>query len=87
MQDLDLIHGEQLGPRVVKVLPLRDYLLKIAFDNDEERVFDMAPLLALPAFQPLADDALFRAVRVEHGSVAWPNDIDLCPDTLYAQSR
>jgi hypothetical protein len=28
------------------------------------------------------DPALFQQVRVEHGTVVWPGDVDLCPDVL-----
>ena len=44
---------------------------------------DVTPWLQGPVFEPLrADPALFRQVRVEAGTLAWPNGADLCPDVL-----
>ena len=83
----EIVRGaERLGPRVRKVTPMPDYQLRLAFTNGEERMFDAADLLNLPAFAPLRDEAFFRLVRVEFGTVCWPDDIDYCPDTLYAES-
>ena len=82
----DTIHGEPLGPRVVAVYPNADFKLLLTFDNGERRVFDAGPLLAMRAFQPLRNKAFFESVRVECGTVAWPQDIDYCPDTLYSES-
>ena len=78
--------SERLGPRVRKVTPMHGYKLRIEFSNAEERLFDAEPLLAYPAFQPLRDEAFFRLVRAEYGTICWPGDIDYCPDTLYMQS-
>ncbi|MBI3809853.1 MAG: DUF2442 domain-containing protein, partial [Nitrospirae bacterium] len=36
-----------------------------------------------PVFEPIRNDpAFFQAVRVEAGTVVWPNGADLCPDVL-----
>ncbi|MCH8874795.1 DUF2442 domain-containing protein, partial [candidate division KSB1 bacterium] len=29
----------------------------------------------------------FRQVKVLHGTVSWPHDQDICPDTLYLDSQ
>lgn len=34
-------------------------------------------------FAALADPALFAEVRIEHGAVAWPGEIDLAPDAMW----
>lgn len=40
-------------------------------------------------FEPLADPAYFAQVRVdsELGTVAWPNGVDMAPETLYVEAR
>lgn len=81
-----IIYGEPLGPRVASVLPLEDYKLLLSFTNGEKRIFDAKPLLSLKPFKPLQSNQLFKAVKLAYGSVLWPNDIDYCPDTLYAES-
>lgn len=84
----EILRGrEKLSPRVKRAEPLPDYKLQLEFTNGEQRRFDAAPLLAHAAFAPLKDEAFFRLVRVEYGTICWPGDIDYCADTLYAQSE
>lgn len=78
--------GEPLGPRVTQATPLADYKLLIVFDNGEKRIFDAKPLLSYPCFKPLVNESFFKTVKVAFGSIAWPGDIDYCPDTLYLES-
>ena len=82
----DIIHAAPLGPRVMKAVPMADYRLLLSFTNGEERVFDAKALLPFKVFKPLENKQFFDLVQVAHGTVQWPNDIDYCPDTLYAQS-
>ena len=82
----DIVSGESLSPRVATVLPVDDYKLFLTFTNGEQRIFDATPLLAFRAYKPLISKHLFEAVKVAYGSVLWPQDIDYCPDTLYAES-
>jgi hypothetical protein len=37
------------------------------------------------ALGPLLDMAFFRRAYIDSGAVAWPGDIDLAPDAMYAQ--
>jgi hypothetical protein len=74
-------------PDVVRVKPLPDYRLEADFINGEKRLFDMRPYLAYPAFAPLAEGALFMKARVVLGTVAWTEEIDISPDTLYLRGR
>ena len=34
---------------------------------------------------PLLDMEFFEQVFIDHGAVAWPGEIDLAPDAMYAQ--
>ena len=82
----EIIYGKPLLPRAVSVESLPDFILKIKFNNDEERLFDVKKIYAMPCFQLLKNKEFFINVRVEYGSVAWDNDIDYCPDCLYEES-
>ena len=82
----DLISGGPLGPRVTAVTPVDDYKLHLTFTNGEQRIFDAKPLLEIDVFKALASKSFFKMVKVAYGSVLWPQDIDYCPDTLYAES-
>ena len=37
-------------------------------------------------FRELADVGYFRKASVQHGTVVWPHEQDICPDTLYLDS-
>jgi len=81
-----MLRGDALSPRVKLVVPRDDHTLLLTFTNGEQRVFDAKPLLEFPVFRSLNNPKFFCLAQVSFGSVAWPNDIDYCPDTLYAQS-
>jgi hypothetical protein len=76
-----------VNPRVRAVLPKQDYQLEITFSNGEIGVFDCAPLLRFGVFVELQDISYFKQARVEGGTVVWPHEQDICPDTLYEESR
>lgn len=79
--------GEPTKPvRVKSIRPLDDYKLLILFTDGERRIFDFKPLLDMPCYQPLKDAELFRRVYIECGTAAWSEDIDIAPETLYADS-
>ena len=75
-----------MNPRVNHLIILDDFRLSLSFANGEQRIFDVTPYLGYPAFSRLGNKGFFTLARVEHGTVAWPNDIDFCPDTLYLES-
>ena len=37
------------------------------------------------ALAPLRDEQFFSQVFIDYGAVAWPGEIDLAPDAMYAQ--
>ena len=77
-----MLHGkEEMLPRVSSVETLPDYSMIITFKNGERKLFDAKPLLNLPAYKNLSK--VFSSARVEYGTVVWPHDIDISPDTLY----
>ncbi len=73
----------QMLPRVKNVKPKPDYRLEITFTSGETGVHDCSPLLVFGVFRELQDEAYFRSVQVVNGTVAWPHEQDICPDTLY----
>lgn len=72
---------------VVKVEARPDYSLLLEFENGERRVFDMTPYLEKKPFAPLKGSPLFAKASVAYGTVVWPGDIDIAPETLYDRSR
>ena len=76
-----------MNPRITGVLANDDYTLHLVFTNGERRNFDLTPYLSYPAFEPLRLISFFKLARVSHGTVAWPNEIDFDPDTLYLEGQ
>ena len=75
-----------MNPRPIHVKPLDHYKLFILFNNNEQRIFDVQPLLKVPMYQPLHNKALFSTAKADGMCVYWNDDIDICPDTLYEES-
>ncbi|HEX9967064.1 MAG TPA: DUF2442 domain-containing protein [Solirubrobacterales bacterium] len=74
--------------RVTEVEPLGGFVLRLRFNDDTERVVDLEDELWGPVFEPLKEDPeLFRAVRLEGESIAWPNEADLAPEFLHSAGR
>jgi len=71
---------------VIKVEAQRDHTLLIVFENGEARHFDMKPLLEKRPFSKLKNAPLFMKARIAHGTVAWPQNIDIAPETLWDRS-
>ena len=45
------------------------------------------PLPDFGVFRELHDVNYFRRARAELGTVVWPHEQDICPDTLYLDSK
>lgn len=75
-----------LRPTAIKVVPLDQYLLKVSFDNGEDRIFDVKPYIQGSWYGELSDPAYFKSVYANGFSVEWANGQDLCPDELYYSS-
>jgi hypothetical protein len=71
---------------VIKVEARPDYSLLLEFENGEKRVFDMTPYLEKRPFTALKASPLFAQARVDYGTVVWPRNIDIAPETLYDRS-
>lgn len=76
-----------MNPRVKTVRPLEPYRLEICFTNGETGIYDCGPLLEFGVFAELRDPEYFRQVRESLGTVVWPHEQDICPDTLYLDSQ
>ena len=75
------------NPDVIAVVPNNDYTLTLTFSNSEVRVYDMKSWLDRGVFRDLQNIGYFRCVRLDGGgSIQWPREQDVCPDTLYEDS-
>ena len=76
-----------MNPRPIAVKPLEDYELFITFQNGETKIFDAKPLLSLPLYKSLNNKGFFGTAKADGMCIYWNEDIDLCPDMVYNNSR
>ena len=74
--------------RLTEVEALPGYRLRVAFADGLTGTVNMSRLVHSPragVFAALADPSLFEQVKLEYGAVAWPGELDLAPDAMYAE--
>ena len=76
-----------MNPRVKQVKVEEDYQLRLTFENNEVRLFDMKPYLSVGVFKRLKQPSAFRSVKTQLGTIQWKGGQGLCPDTLYVESK
>jgi len=76
--------GELLD--VVRVQAKPAYLLELEFEKGECRLFDMSPIMIKKPYGCLKEANAFFAAHVDYGTVVWPGNIDIDPETLYVRS-
>jgi hypothetical protein len=77
---------KSLGPlvRVSKATPLEGFLMRLEFEDGTKKEINLEPFLTGPIFEPIREDmGLFQQVRIEGGTIVWPNGADIDPDVLY----
>lgn len=75
-----------MNPYVTRAQALPEYRLRLWFDNNEVRIFDVRPYLERGVFVRLKPMQMFERPAVVAGSIEWPCDVDLSYDTLYLES-
>jgi len=68
---------------VIQVDPRKDYTLQLLFENQKQLTFDMAPYLNKKPFNQLKELSLFMQAKIGYGTVVWPGNIDIAPETLW----
>lgn len=72
--------------KVTAVKANDDFSLDLRFDDGSVRRFDVKPYLEYGIFKELKDKDYFQRVKVTFGTVQWPNEQDISPETLYLES-
>jgi hypothetical protein len=76
-----------MTPDIIEAHATKDFELLLTFANGERRKFSMQPNLQYPAYRALLQPSKFAQVYVSNGTVAWDDEIDMSPDTLYLLSQ
>ena len=70
-------------PKAISVDVLNEYRLKVIFNNGVSRLFDFKPYLKYKIFKELDDESLFSKAYLDHGAVAWSDDLDIAIEEVY----
>lgn len=71
---------------VENVIALPGYRLAVRFFDGTAGIVDMKAMIESREsgiFAALKDTAVFRAVKIDIGTVTWPNGADLAPDAMH----
>ena len=71
---------------IIQVKALADYTLLLEFENGEKRSFQMADYINQKPWIRLKSGRLFQSASIDNGTVVWPGNIDIDPETLYELS-
>lgn len=77
-------------PLLVNAKASDDYTVYVRFEDGLDAHVDLSHLLDYGGvFEPLRDPAYFRRLRAdsEAGTIVWPNQADIAPETLYARAQ
>jgi hypothetical protein len=77
-------------PLLTEATPLDGYTVRVRFEDGTAGEVDLSYLLEYGGvFEPLRDLDYFRQLRAdpEAGTIVWPNDADIAPETLYAHAQ
>ena len=72
---------------VVDVQPVMPMSLPVRFADGTAGRVRFEPSHLTGVFEALKDPIVFVQARVEAGAVTWPGDLDLSPDTMYAEIK
>jgi len=64
-----------------------DFSMIIEFENGEKKCFDMKPYMDQKPWLRLKEGDAFLKAFVLNGTVAWPGNLDIDPETLYECSQ
>ena len=77
-------------PLLVDAVALDGYVVRVRFEDGTSGDVDLGYLRAYGGvFEPLRNPDYFRELRADHeaGTIVWPNEADIAPETLYARAR
>ena len=73
--------------KISKVEVLEGYSLALTFTDGTRGTVDLSRLAGKGVFSLWNDHEAFRSVRIgPAGELAWGDEIDLCPDSLYLEA-
>ena len=76
-------------PKLLEIKPLANYTLWLKYDDGTVGEVDLTELTEKGVFKKIKDKTFFKQVYIdkETDAVAWNEDLDLCPDSLFLKLK
>lgn len=79
------------APRAIEVKSTEAYRVWVRFEDGLAAEIDFSEMVEEPGYysNPLRDPEYFQQVAIYPGGhgIFWPNECDVCPDTLYWRAQ
>lgn len=72
---------------VTKAEYVKDYTVRLWFNNGAVRTVDLYPLLNGEIFEPLKDIEMFKRFSIKFNTIEWENGADFAPEYLLEASE
>jgi hypothetical protein len=69
--------------QVITAEAVDDKRVRVSFENGVQGLFDCSSYMTDRYWDSLNNPSIFRQVRVECGTLCWPNDIDIDPEEVW----
>lgn len=80
--------NQEVELEVKRIEYIAENKFKVVFSTNEEKIFDISPLLNSQAFSILKENDNLSKVSLEYGVPSWlDGQIDLSPDYIYSHSE
>ncbi|MBI5325001.1 MAG: DUF2442 domain-containing protein [Ignavibacteriae bacterium] len=76
-----------MTPKLNKAIPLKPLSIELHYHNGEIRVIDISKYCKSDYFNELRDWNYFSRLKIDNGTVTWPHEQDIAPETLYLESK
>ncbi len=68
---------------VLKAKYIKDYILRIWFNDGSVKTVDLASSLKGKVFEPLRQKEYFKQFTIRYNTIEWDNGADFAPEYLY----
>ncbi|MBI4647286.1 MAG: DUF2442 domain-containing protein [Bacteroidia bacterium] len=72
---------------VIKAEYIKEYQIKLWFNDGEKRMVDLKKSLKGKIFKPLKDINFFKNFTIKFNTIEWKNGADFAPEYLYKISK
>jgi hypothetical protein len=69
--------------RIVEVKAEPNFRVFLRFETGESGSVDLSEFAGRGVFAAWLEPGFFDRVAMRDGTIVWPDDLDLCPDSLY----